>query len=215
MQAEITTRVSEKWGRGALSSHQDPLILGSKWETVPRYSPEPVPDFEDDTQELRRYLFQELDRISEAVNQKTDRAYAGIFQGAATIIISPLTPVQILFDVFSEVTPEQPDGVEGIPADGSLTVLSGGAFNMSFSVSIGNIPPNAEYEFELAVNGVGTGRGGEVEPSNQTDAVLVGVSILINAQKGDIFTILISSATSSDAEIDGSEFSMSRVSEEQ
>ena len=182
---------------------------------MPRYVPEPVPEIADDAQELRRYLFQELDRISESVNQKVDRAYGGIFQTAALVIISPLTPAPVLFNPFDIVTPERPDGVLGAPTLGSLAVLSGGAFQMSFSASVVNIPPNAEYGFLLAVNGVSTGLGGEIAPSNQTDNVLIGINLLVNAQKGDIFTMLINSDTSTDAQIEGAEFSLARVSEEQ
>ena len=185
---------------------------------MPRYVPEPVPSFSEDTrakQELRRYLIQELDRISEAVNQKVDRAYGGIFQTTALVVISPLTSAPVLFDPFDVVTPERPDGVLGLPAAGSIAVLSGGAYMMAFSTSVVNILPNAEYGFLLAKNGVSTGLGGEINPSNQTTNVLLGVNILVNAQKGDIFTMLINSASNDDASITGAEFSMSRVSEEQ
>ena len=81
-----------------------------------RYVPEPVPNFEDDDQELRRYLDQELNRIGESVNQKVDRAYGGIFQTVAPKTISPLTAAPVLFDVFDIVTPARPDGVEGFPS---------------------------------------------------------------------------------------------------
>ena len=182
---------------------------------MPRYVPDPIPDLEDETQEFRRYIAQELNRLSEAVNVKVDRAYGGIFQSTALVIISPLTPAPVLFDPFDVVTPERPDGVLGIPAGGTLAVLSGGAYMMSFSTSVVNIPPNAEYGFLLAKNGVSTGLGGEIAPSNQTDNVLIGVNILVNAQKGDVFTMLINSDTNTDAVIEGAEFSMNRVSEEQ
>ena len=180
-----------------------------------RYTPEPVPDIQDNVQELRRYLDQELNRISESVNQKVDRAYGGIFQTVSPKIISPLDLNFVLFDTFDIVTPARPDGVEGFPALGSLVVLSGGAYEFSFSTSIGNIPPNAEYALLLAKNGVSTGLGGTVEPSNQTDNVTVAFTILSNAQKGDVYTMLINSVTNTDAEITGSEFGTSRVSEEQ
>lgn len=179
-----------------------------------RYIPEPTPVGTDVT-ELQRYIGQELQRIADSVNIKVDRAYGGIFQTTALVIISPLTAAPVLFDVFDIVTPERPDGVEGLPAQGSLIVLSGGAYQMAFSTSVVNIPVNATYGFLLAKNGVSTGLGGEINPSNQTSNVLIGVNILVNAQKGDVFTMLINSDTNDDAEITGAEFSMTRVSEEQ
>ena len=181
---------------------------------MPRYTPEPVP-LSDEPAPFRRYIDQELTRIAEALNVKVDRAYGGIFQTTATVIISPLDVNPVLFDPFDTVTPERPDGVLGIPSLGTLAVLSGGAYQMSFSTSVVNIPPNAEYGFLLAKNGVSTGLGGEIAPSNQTDNVLLGVNILVNTLKGDIFTMLINSSTNTDAEIEGAEFSMNRVSEEQ
>lgn len=181
---------------------------------MPRYVPEPIP-LSEEPDALRRYIDVELHRLSEAVNLKVDRAYGGIFQTTALVIISPLTSTPVLFDPFDLVTPERPDGVLGAPSLGSLAVLSGGAYQMSFSTSVVSIPPNAEYGFLLALNGVSTGLGGEIAPSNQTDNVLLGVNILVNALKGDIFTMLINSSTNTDAEIEGAEFSMNRVSEEQ
>jgi len=182
---------------------------------MPRYVPEPVPDFEDDTQELRRFLDQELHRVSVSVNQKTDRAYGGIFQTAGIVTISPLTVTPVLFNPFDTFTPTRPDGVQPVPASGTLVVLSGGAYQFIFSTNVVNILPNAVYGFLLAKNGVSTGLGGEVAPSNQTETFTVSFNILSNADKGDIYTMLINSSTNSDADVAGSEFSTSRVSEEQ
>ena len=181
-----------------------------------RYVPEPVPEITpENTIELRRYLDQELNRISESVNQKVDRAYAGIFMTVTPKTISPLTSTPVLFDIFDIVTPAAPDGVEGFPSLGSLVVLSGGAYAFNFSTEVINIPPNATYGFLLAKNGVSTGLGGEIAPSNQTDNVQIAFTILSNAQKGDVYTMLINSSSNTDAEISGAEFGTSRVSEEQ
>lgn len=182
---------------------------------MPRYIPEPVPDFEDDTQELRRYLNQELHRISSSVNQKTDRAYGGIFQGPGTFIFTPLTPTPELFTAFDFITPETPDGVFPSILLASLAMLSGGAYQVNFTTTVIAIPPNAEYGFLLALNGASTGIGGTIEPSNQTEIATVAFTFLFNATKGDIFTMLINSPTSTAAEVTGSEFSATRVSEEQ
>ena len=182
---------------------------------MPRYVPEPVPDFEDDTQELRRYLNQELHRLSTAVNQKVDRAYGGLFQGPGIITITPLTAIPVLFDAFDGFIPESPDGVVGDVALGSIAVLSGGAYLIQFTTTIVNIAPNAEYGFLLALNGVSTGLGGNIEPSNQTEIVTLAFNILFNATKGDIFTMLINSLSNSAADCTGSEFLANRVSEEQ
>jgi len=181
---------------------------------MPRYVPEPTPSG-DSLPELQRYIDQELQRISEAVNVKTDRAYGGIFQNPGTVLVSPLTSTPVLFDPFDIVTPQRPDGIEGVPAQGSLVVLSGGAYQISFSTQVINIPPNAEYGFLLALTGVSTGLGGVVEPSNQTQTITMTLSILFNAQKGDTLTMLINSATNTDAIVSGSEFSATRISEEQ
>lgn len=181
---------------------------------MPRYTPEPVPDFADDEQELRRYLQQELGRLSEAVNQRVDRAYGGLRQDGTTIL-SPLTAAPVLFDPFTDQTPQRPDGVEGDIVAASLSVLSGGAYMFSFGTTISSIPPNAQYDFFLALNGVQTGLGYTVDPSNQTEAATVDLNLLVNAQKGDTFTVLISSVTNTDAEVSASSFSAARVSEEQ
>lgn len=182
---------------------------------MPRYIPEPVPDIEDDTQELRRYLGQELLRISESVNVKVDRSYGGIFQTINPIIITPLDINPVLFSAFDIVTPERPDGVIGIPAAGTIAVLSGGAYMINFTTTVINILPNAEYGFLLAINGVSTGLGGLISPSNQTETVTVSFNILSNADKGDVYTMLINSPSNNDAAVEGSEFSAQRVSEEQ
>ena len=182
---------------------------------MPRYIPEPVPDFADDEQELRRYLTQELFRISESVNQKTDRSYGGIFQTINPVVISPLDINPVLFSAFDIVTPETPDGVIGLPAAGTIAVLSGGAYMMQFTTTVINILPNAEYGFLLAINGVSTGLGGVISPSNQTETVTVAFNILSNAVKGDVYTMLINSPSNNDAVVEGSEFSANRVSEEQ
>ena len=180
---------------------------------MPKYVPEPTPT-SDDLAELQRYIDIELHRISDALNIKVDGAYGGIFQTSAQVIISPLDINPVLFDPFDITTPEILDGVEGFPTAGSLVVLTGGAFMISFSTSVVSIPPNAEYGFLLALNGVSTGLGGEIAPSNQTDNVLLGVTILFNASKGDVLTMLINSSTNTDAVIEGAEFSINRVSEE-
>ena len=182
---------------------------------MPRYVPEPTPDFEDDTQELRRYLQQELSRVSESVNLKVDRAYAGIFQTAGIATITPLTATPVLFDVFDAVLPATPDGVEGVPASASLITLSGGAYQMVFSTSVVNIGANESWGFLLARDGVSTGLGGTINPSNQTGTVPINFNILVNSDKGTVWTILINSTTNSDADVQGSEFSATRVSEEQ
>ena len=181
---------------------------------MPRYVPEPTPTG-DSLAELQRYIDQELQRISESVNVKVDRAYGGIFQTAGSFVFSPLTPAGELFNPFDVATPQAPDGVQPVPVSASLVVLSGGAYNFSFATQVINIPPNAEYGFLLAKNGVSTGLGGVVAPSNQTESVTVAFSILVNAQKGDLYTMLINSPTSTNAEVIGSEFSTNRVSEEQ
>lgn len=182
---------------------------------MPRYVPEPVPDFLDDTQELRRYLFQELDRLSESVNQKVDRSYGGILQDVGVFIFSPLTPTPELFDPFDFATPARPDGVLPIPAGGTLVPLSSGAYLFQFHTTVINIPPNAEYGFLLAKNGISTGLGGVVNPSNQTETADVNFNILDNSLKGDVYTILINSPSSTDCQVTGSEFNTNRVSEEQ
>ena len=181
---------------------------------MPRYVPEPTPSG-DSLAELQRYIDQELQRVSESVNVKVDRAYGGIFQNPGIEIITPLTPAFVLFNPFDFLTPARPDGIEGRPAQGSLIVLSGGAYQLSFATVVVNIPPNAEWGFELAINGVSTGLGGVITPSNQTETVSLYFNILVNAQKGDVATILINSPTSTDCQVTGSEFSATRVSEEQ
>lgn len=190
---------------------------------MPKYIPEPTPTIEviDEQgveykaiRDLQRYIDVELRRISESINVKVDGAYGGIFQTTAQVIISPLDINPVLFDPFDTTTPEILDGVEGFPAQGSLVILTPGAFQVSFSTSVVNIPPNAEYGFLLALNGVSTGLGGEIAPSNQTDNVLLGINILFNTTKGDVLTMLINSSTDTDAVIEGAEFSVNRVSEE-
>ena len=179
---------------------------------MPRYVPEPTPT-SDDLAELQRYIDVELRRISEAVNIKVDGAYAGLFQ-TDPFTFSPLTPTPELFAAFDIVVPERPDGVIGSPAQGSLLVLTPGNFMISFTTTVVNIPPNAEYGFLLALNGVSTGLGGVIEPSNQTSAVTVSFQIIFNVVKGDLVTMLINSVTSTDAEVINSQFMISRVSEE-
>ena len=180
---------------------------------MPKYVPEPTPT-SDDLAELQRWLDVELHRISEAVNVKVDGAYGGLFQAPGTIIISPLTPTPVVFDAFTDVVPERPDGIIGDPALASLQVLTPGSFIISFTTTLINILPNAEWGFLLALNGVSTGLGGVTSPSNQTESITVSFNILFTAAKGDLFTMLINSPTSNAASVINSEFLMNRVSEE-
>ena len=177
-----------------------------------RYHPEPVPEVRDNPDELRRYIDQELNRIAEVVNVKVDRSFGGLFQ-TTEFTFSPLTPTPELFDAFDEVIPAVPDGVAGVAQLGTLVVLTGGTYLISFTTTVINILPNAEYGFLLALNGASTGLGGTIEPSNQTEIVTIGFNILFTADKGDVFTMLINSPTSDDATVVNSEFIASRVSE--
>lgn len=178
---------------------------------MPNYQPEPVPRL-DDIHELQRYIDQELNRIAATLNIKTERSYGGIFQ-TSPVTISPLTATPVLFNPFDAVIPEQPDGVEGVPASGSLIILTGGTYLIAFTTTVIDILPNAAYGFLLALNGVSTGLGGTIEPSNQTEQVTVSFNILFDAAKGDILTMLINSTTNSDATVVNSEFIATRVSE--
>ena len=180
---------------------------------MPRYIPEPTPT-SDDIAELQRYIDQELQRISDAVNVKVDGAYGGIFQDPGLAIITPMTPAFVLFDVFDVVIPVRPDGIIGDPALASIQVLTPGSFIVNFTTTVVNIPPNAEWEFELAANGVGTGLGGVVEPSNQTETVTISFNIIVLATKGDFLTIVVNSPTSTALNVVSSEFIAHRVSEE-
>lgn len=180
---------------------------------MPRYIPEPTPT-SDDVHELQRYINQELRRISDTVNLKVDGAYGGIFQAPGIFVVAPLTITPVLFDPFTFVIPERPDGVTGDPALGSLQILTPGNYMFSFTTTVVNIGPNEQWGFLLAKNGVSTGLGGEITPSNQTESVTVGFNIIDHADKGDIYTMLINSVTNSDADVSGSEFICNRVSEE-
>jgi len=178
-----------------------------------KYVPEPTP-VSDNLGELQRYIDVELRRISDALNVKVDGAYGGIFQSPGVFVISPLTPAPVLFDPFDILTHEKLDGVEGLPASGSLIILTAGSFMVQFATTIVNILPNAEYGFLLALNGVSTGLGGVVNPSNQTDTVTLGFNILITLAKGDVLTMLVNSDSSNDLSVINSEFITNRVSEE-
>ena len=94
------------------------------------------------------------------------------------------------------------------------TLRSTPSFIVNFTTTVVNIPPNAEWEFLLAVNGVETGLGGSVEPSNQTETVTISFNIITLAQKGDFLTIVVNSPTSNDLQVISSEFIAHRVSEE-
>lgn len=191
-----------------------------------KYVPEPTPVIEEPPdggvenvehraiRELQRYINQELGRISDSVNVKVDGAYGGLFQIGPSIIITPLTAAPVLFDAYTDVIPERPDGIVASAALGSLGILTPGSFILQFTTTIINILPNAEYAFLLALNGASTGLGGVVEPSNQTEQHTVAFNILFDATKGDIFTMLINSVSNNDAEVINSEFIASRVSEE-
>ncbi len=180
---------------------------------MPRYIPEPVPSG-DNLSELQRYIDAELNRISAAINVKVDGAYGGIFQVPGIKVISPLTAAFQLFDVFDITIPQKLDGVLGAPLLGSLQILTPGSFQFQFETTVVNIPPNAEYEFRLALNGVATELGGVINPSNQTQTVSLGFTLLFIAEKGDIFTIVVNSTTNTDLSVSGSDFSCNRVSEE-
>lgn len=179
---------------------------------MPKYIPEPTPT-SDDLAELQRYIDVELHRISASINVKVDGAYGGLFQ-TVDFLFSPLTPAVELFTAFDIVIPERPDGIVGDPALASLLVLTPGSYLISFTTTVVNIAPNAEYGFLLALNGVSTGLGGVIEPSNQTEAVTVAFEIIRDTLKGDLYTMLINSPTSSDADVRNSQFIMNRVSEE-
>ena len=84
---------------------------------------------------------------------------------------------------------------------------------ISFTTTVIDILPNSAYGFLLALNGVSTGLGGTIEPSNQTEQVTVSFNILFDAVKGDFLTMLINSVTNSDATVVNSEFIATRVSE--
>lgn len=180
---------------------------------MPKYVPEPTPT-SSDLAELQRYIDVELRRISDALNVKVDGAYGGLFQVGGAITITPLTATPVLFDAYTDVIPEKPDGIVGSAALGSLVILTPGSFIIQFTTTIIDILPNAEYGFLLALNGASTGLGGVVEPSNQTEQATVSFNILFDAAKGDVLTMLINSVTNNDAVVINSEFIASRVSEE-
>jgi len=180
---------------------------------MPRYVPEPVPAPTEDGQPLRRYIDVELRRISEALNLKVDRAFGGLSQSPGVVVITPLDSTFILFEAFDTALPARPDGVDPSIGGASLTILSGGIYNFSFSTSVVAIGNNNAWSFFVARNGVSTGFGGEIDPSNQTDTVIVGFSVIAQADRGDVFTIIVNSPSNDDLSVRGSEFIAQRISE--
>lgn len=176
-----------------------------------RYVPEPVPTG-DDREANVAFLTAELHRISEAINVKVDRAYGGMFQTTPFTVLLPDTS-QVLFDPYDIEIPERPDGVVSDASLGSIAVLTGGAFMVSFTTTVVNIAQNEEWEFSLFKNSIDTTLGASLTPSNQTELMSIGFNIIDNADRGDIYTIVIESPTSSDCDVTNSEFIANRVSE--
>ena len=175
-----------------------------------RYQPNPVPA---DLNDLQRYIDVELTRIRDVVNVKVDRAYGGLIEEPPPATILLPNPSPVLFNPYTKEIPARPDGVNPDLASGSLTILSGGTFLVNFKTSIINIAPNEQWNLFLYVNGVQSSIGGTASPSNQTEIVSVSFSGYYQATKGDTFTVLIDSPTSSDADVVSSSFTANRVSE--
>ena len=174
------------------------------------YNPAPTPTTGDPI--LANYLSIELANLAVAINGKPDFAYGGLnIVGLPASQQVGVTPV--LYDPFNFTSPTNPSGILPDDTDGSLTVLTGGVFNLMFIANLVNLPVNGEFTFELFLNGAGTGLQFSVDPSNQTAQMFMVGAGLVTAVKGDKFQIFVfSDLDFRTLESQTSSFFMSRAS---
>ena len=178
---------------------------------MPLYSPGPVPL---DPAQLQLYLQTELTRIADILSGAVERAYGGLIQTTPSVIV-PLTPVLAPFDVWDAITPiiSLPEGVEADPTNGSLTILTPGVYIGFLFTTSAVLPINAQYEFRFARNGVPQDANTQIDPSNQTDRITAEIYGIVTFAKGDVVTVLASSATSDDWTSSESQLFTFRVSD--
>jgi len=180
---------------------------------MPFYSPGPVPL---DMKGLPAYLNNEFERISNVLSGAVKLAFGGLFQEAPTFT-TVLTPVPIIFDPYDTELPigSEPQGTIPDLTTGTITILTAGIFQVSFSTTGINIPPNAEYDFVATVNGVPGPAGGAVDPSNQTDRVTIAFSGIVAYVRGDVLAVEVASPSSDDWESANAQFLVTRISDAQ
>lgn len=176
------------------------------------YSPKPAPF---DPEQLSRYVESELIAIAENLNSSVQRAYGGLFQVAAPVIVASSVGTPIVYDAFDQELPNETEsaGVLVSVPDSSLTILTAGVFLLDFSATSIAIPVNAEYIFELTKNGVLGPAGGRVDPSNQSAAATIAFGGIVNYERGDVLQVLITSPSLDDWTAESSQFFVHRVSE--
>ena len=155
------------------------------------YAPEPVPNIEGNEQ-LRQWLTSEFEKIQSAVNLKPDIAFGGLnLVGGNTTQQVGLTPV--LYVAFDNVAPNRPVNVLPNATTDGLTVLTAGVYLIQFVANLVNLPVNGQFIFELFINGVGTTLQVAVDPSNQTSQMFMIGSGLLDAARGDLLQVFVSS----------------------
>ena len=180
---------------------------------MPRYAPGPVPL---DLRGLPAYLNNEFERISNVLNDAVKLAFGGLFQAAGNFVTA-LTPVFIIFDPYDTQLPigAEPQGTLPDVSTGEITILTAGIYDVSFSTTGINLPPNAEYEFVATRNGVQGPAGGTVDPSNQTDRITISFAGIVQYSRGDVVAVEVASPTSDDWESVNGQFVVFRISDAQ
>ncbi len=178
---------------------------------MPRYSPGPVPQ---DPTGLPSYLNGEFERIADVLNGGVKLSFGGLFQSAPSVI-TPLTPVPVIFNPYDVELPfgSEPQGIEPNLLTGELTVLTAGIYSIMFSSTGINVPVNAEYDFAATNNGVAGPAGGSVDPSNQTDRITMAFGAIVAFERGDIIAITAASPSSNAWESANSQFLAFRISD--
>jgi len=162
--------------------------------------------------ELERFLAEELDRISIAIQQTAVMAAYGalyVSEPAAVQTVGTTHEIIVGWDV---IAPLEPNRTAPNATTNNITMSESGVYYFSFTASI-NVSADI-FDFELFRNGAGTGVRGVVDPSNQTDSVVVAFSGPATITAGDVVDVRarVTAGTGDITMISGA-FTLFRISE--